>query len=140
MTNHEKKLLGTGLALGLVLAFVAYSAMRLWFPDRIAAQSQEAPILKYEAAPEQAASQRTEQVQADASVSSIQLNQKEQYDRLIVITDEKAYDKVSAPQGKGYVINVASYKNGIGYGRWTHIDGWSEAVVEYIRTLEEMSS
>jgi 60 kDa SS-A/Ro ribonucleoprotein len=69
-----------------------------------------------------------------------QLNKKERYDRLIVITDEQAYDKVCAPQGKGYVINVASYKNGIGYGRWTHIDGWSEAVVEYIRTLEEMSN
>jgi len=80
MTHHEKKLLGTGLALGLVLAFVAYAAMRLWFPDRSAAQSQEAPSLKYEAAPEQGASQRTEQVQADASVSSIQLNQKEQTD------------------------------------------------------------
>ncbi|HLW89483.1 MAG TPA: efflux RND transporter periplasmic adaptor subunit [Terriglobales bacterium] len=80
MTHHEKKLLGTGLALGLVLAFVAYAAMRLWFPDRSAAQSQEAPILKYEAAPDQATPPRTEQVQADASVSSIQLNQKEQTD------------------------------------------------------------
>jgi hypothetical protein len=39
--------------------------------------------------------------------------------------------------GGGYVINVASYKNGVGYGRWTHIDGWSESVVEYIRTLEQ---
>jgi len=27
-------------------------------------------------------------------------------------------------------------KNGVGYGKWTHIDGWSESVVEYIRTLE----
>jgi RND family efflux transporter MFP subunit len=80
MTQHEKKFLVTGLILGLALAFVAYAAMRLWHPDRSAAQSQEAPTLKYEAAPEQAASQRTEQVQAVASVSSIQLNQKEQTD------------------------------------------------------------
>jgi len=80
MTRNERKILGTGLALGLVLAFGGYGAMRLWYPDRSAAQSQEAPILKYEAASEQAASQRTEQVQADASVSSIQLNQKEQTD------------------------------------------------------------
>jgi Mg-chelatase subunit ChlD len=36
----------------------------------------------------------------------------------------------------GYVINVASYKNGVGYGKWTHIDGWSESVIEYIRALE----
>lgn len=38
---------------------------------------------------------------------------------------------------RGYVINVASFKNGVGYGAWTHIDGWSEAVVEYIRAYEQ---
>jgi hypothetical protein len=65
-----------------------------------------------------------------------ELNRKQSYDRLIVITDEQAHDTVPAPQGKGYVINVASYKNGVGYGKWTHIDGWSESVVEYIRELE----
>lgn len=65
------------------------------------------------------------------------LNQKERYDRLIVITDEQAHDTVPAPKGKGYVINVASNKNGVGYGKWTHIDGWSEAVIEYIRALEQ---
>jgi len=80
MTQHEKKFLVTGLTLGLMLALVAYAAMRLQYPDRSAAQSQEAPIPKYEAAPEQATSQRTEQVQATASVSSIQLNQKEETD------------------------------------------------------------
>jgi membrane fusion protein, copper/silver efflux system len=80
MTHHEKKFLGTGLALGLVLAFVAYAAMRLWHPERSAAQSQEASIPKHETAPEQTTSQRAEQVQAEASVSSIQLNQKEQTD------------------------------------------------------------
>jgi len=58
------------------------------------------------------------------------------YDRLIVISDEQAHDTVPAPKGKGYVINVASYKNGVGYGKWTHIDGWSESVAEYIRALE----
>ena len=66
------------------------------------------------------------------------LNKKEKYDRLIVITDEQTHDSVPGPKGKGYVINVASYKNGVGYGKWTHIDGWSESVVEYIRTLELM--
>jgi len=80
MTQHEKKLLVTGFALGLLLALVAYAAGRLRYPDRGAAQTQEAPSLKYEAAPEQATSPRTEQLQADVSVSSIQLNQKEQTD------------------------------------------------------------
>jgi len=63
---------------------------------------------------------------------------KEKYDRIIVITDEQAHDKVPSPRGRGYVINVGSYKNGVGYGKWMHIDGWSEAVVEYIRSLEEL--
>src|SRR5690349_21770448 len=60
----------------------------------------------------------------------------ERYDRLIVITDEQAHDTVPNPSGKGYVVNVASFKNGVGYGKWMHIDGWSESVVEYIRALE----
>jgi 60 kDa SS-A/Ro ribonucleoprotein len=42
-----------------------------------------------------------------------------------------------APQGKGYVINLASSKNGVGYGQWTHIDAWSESIVEYVRALEQ---
>ena len=66
-----------------------------------------------------------------------ELNRKGKYDRLIVITDEQAHDTVPAPNGKGYVINVASYKNGVGYGKWTHIDGWSESVIDYIRALEQ---
>ncbi len=63
----------------------------------------------------------------------------EDYARVIVITDEQAHDRVPTPRGKGYVINVASYKNGVGYGPWTHIDGWSESVVTYIRELERAS-
>jgi len=62
----------------------------------------------------------------------------ETYDRLIVITDEQAHDTVPNPKGLGYVINVASFKNGVGYGKWMHIDGWSEAVIGYIRELEKM--
>jgi 60 kDa SS-A/Ro ribonucleoprotein len=62
----------------------------------------------------------------------------ESCDRLIVITDEQSHDRVPAPRCRGYVINVASYRNGIGYGAWTHIDGWSEAVIEYIRSMESV--
>ncbi len=64
----------------------------------------------------------------------------EKYYRLIVITDEQVHDKVPTPRGRGYVINVGSYKNGVGYGKWVHIDGWSEAVVEYIRALEDLDA
>ncbi len=80
-------------------------------------------------------SQRHNSTQLGKAVD--ELNRKHSYDRLIVISDEQAHDTVSAPKGGGYVINVASYKNGVGYGKWTHIDGWSESVVEYIRTLEQ---
>ena len=38
---------------------------------------------------------------------------KEKYDRIIVITDEQSHDRVPAPKGRGYVINVASAKNGV---------------------------
>ncbi|MDR2574662.1 MAG: TROVE domain-containing protein [Desulfovibrio sp.] len=58
------------------------------------------------------------------------------YDRLVVITDEQSADDIPAPKGKGYMINVASYKNGIGYGEWTHINGFSESVVRYIQAAE----
>ncbi len=82
------------------------------------------------------ASQRHNSTQLGAAVDG--LNKKERYDRLIVITDEQAHDRVPASKGKGFAINVASHKNGVGYGKWTHIDGWSESVIEYIRALETM--
>lgn len=59
------------------------------------------------------------------------------FDRLIVITDEQSHDRVDAPQGsKNYMINVACERNGVGYGAWTRVDGFSEAIVEYIRQSE----
>ena len=60
----------------------------------------------------------------------------EKYDRVIVITDEQSHDAVPNPRARGYVINVASYQNGVGYGKWVHIDGWSDSVIEYIRAAE----
>jgi hypothetical protein len=55
-------------------------------------------------------------------------------ERLIVITDEQSHDSV--PDRKGYLINVASNKNGVGYGTWLHIDGWSDKVLDYIARYE----
>lgn len=57
-------------------------------------------------------------------------------DRLICISDEQANSSVPDPKGLAYMINVASFKNGVGYGAWAHIDGFSEAVVSYIIQLE----
>ena len=58
------------------------------------------------------------------------------YDRIIVISDEQSQSKVPDPKGRAYMINVASYKNGIGYGPWVHIDGFSEACVDFIQEYE----
>ncbi len=38
----------------------------------------------------------------------------EKYDRLIVITDEQSHDAVPDPSPRGYMLNVASYQNGVG--------------------------
>lgn len=59
-------------------------------------------------------------------------------DRIIVITDEQSQDRPPHPQGYGYIINVAGYRNGIGYGPWITIDGWSENIIEYIRQNESI--
>lgn len=56
-------------------------------------------------------------------------------ERLIVITDEQSHDSV--PQRQGYMINVACNKNGVGYGQWLHIDGWSDKVLDYILKHEK---
>ena len=61
----------------------------------------------------------------------------EQYDRIIVFTDEQSHDIVPAPKNKGYMINVAAYQNGVGYGSWCKIDGFSEAVFDYIIESEK---
>ena len=71
-----------------------------------------------------------------AALEKVEKTCREGYQRLVVITDEQSHDHVSNPRGRGYVINVASNRNGVGYGAWTHIDGWSEAVVDYIAALE----
>lgn len=71
--------------------------------------------------------------------AAIMLAMQKGYDRIIVITDEQSHTPVPSPgAGKlGYFINVQTNKNGIGYGPWVHIDGWSEATLQYIQQLEQ---
>lgn len=64
------------------------------------------------------------------------INANGSYDRCIVFTDEQSYDRPEAPRGKGYVVNVASYENGVNHNAWTEVNGFSEAVVDYIQALE----
>lgn len=77
------------------------------------------------------------------------------YDRIIVLTDGQWHykdaskaswggygmgdAKVVSPApltSKAYMLNVATDRNGVGYGRWQSIDGWSEAVLSYIQAAE----
>lgn len=59
------------------------------------------------------------------------------HDRLVVFTDEQSHDWVPDPQGReNYLVNVASNENGIGYGKWTHIDGFSEAILDWMAVYE----
>lgn len=66
---------------------------------------------------------------------------REGYDRIIVLTDEQSHQAVHNPLigTRAYMINIAPYENGIGYGAWMHIDGWSEAVLDYIALSERES-
>lgn len=74
------------------------------------------------------------------------------YDRIIVLTDGQWHDM----SGRGgypregraidmcpdpltahaYMLNVAPYRVGVGYGKWHSIDGWSERVLDYIVAAE----
>jgi 60 kDa SS-A/Ro ribonucleoprotein len=58
-------------------------------------------------------------------------------DRIVVITDEQSHDRVPDPNFKhAWMINVAANRNGVGYGRWRHIDGWSDSVIRFIAASE----
>ncbi len=60
------------------------------------------------------------------------------HDRLIVITDEQSHDAVPDPLSRrAYMINVASNRNGVGYGTWVHFDGFSEQVLRYMAEYEK---
>jgi 60 kDa SS-A/Ro ribonucleoprotein len=59
-------------------------------------------------------------------------------DRLIVITDEQVHDGIlPAWTPRAYIVNIAPYKHRVSYGNgWTHVDGWSERIVDYIAAAE----
>lgn len=70
------------------------------------------------------------------AIEYIRANEKD-VDRVMAITDEQIADRLGPPPAKiGYIINVASYQNGVGYGDWVKIDGFSEAIFDYIMESE----
>lgn len=66
-------------------------------------------------------------------------NLEKEYDRMIVITDEQSHDDIDEDIiGKGYIMNVASYENGINHDeKWTRISGFSEAVIDWMIEYEK---
>lgn len=61
------------------------------------------------------------------------------HDRLIVITDEQSTSWRPIPKPNAtfpYMVNVASYQNGVGYREWIHIDGFSENILTWMREME----
>ena len=64
-------------------------------------------------------------------------------DRLIVVTDEQSSDKIIpwwGPKDRAYIVNVAPYSVGVGYkDGYIHINGWSEAIIDYILETEKAS-
>lgn len=68
------------------------------------------------------------------------MNDELEADRLIVVTDEQSHDTVRASKfNQSYMINVAGYKNGVGFGDYVRISGWSESIVRYIMEYEKLS-
>lgn len=66
------------------------------------------------------------------------INDSTHYNRIVVITDEQSSDVPAVPKGDyAYLLNVGSYRNGIGNGRdYVTITGFSEAVFNYMHMLE----
>lgn len=67
------------------------------------------------------------------------LSKIQDYDLLLVFTDEQSHDEVPNPPAhmRGYMINVASYKNGVGSGAWEQINGFSESIMTWIGEKEK---
>jgi hypothetical protein len=65
-------------------------------------------------------------------------------ERIIVLTDEQTADYEIEENKKyphQYIINLASYQNGVSYKPdWIHIDGFSQAVIDYIQEYEKQFS
>lgn len=64
------------------------------------------------------------------------------FDRVIILTDGQIADNMQPVKSPNkFMINVANYKNGIGYkDGWTNIDGFSEYVVSYLIELQNINN
>lgn len=102
-----------------------------------------------------------QQTQGSASMGGLAVEMANQrgYDRIIVLTDgEWHYPDARGPwqigghacgagqasavspaplTEKAYLVNLAAQRNAIGSNKWVMLDGWSEAILEYIRVSEQ---
>ena len=66
-------------------------------------------------------------------------------DRVIVITDEQDCDRRLSPASspllgkRNYLVNIASYQNGINFGNWTQVNGFSEETLRWIAADEAVA-
>jgi len=63
------------------------------------------------------------------------------FDRFVIITDEQSGDGKPSDllsEQQGYIINVASYTNGVGHGDWITINGFSENVIKFMQEIENL--
>jgi 60 kDa SS-A/Ro ribonucleoprotein len=83
---------------------------------------------------------------------AVELANRDGYDRLVVLTDGQWHKMGAADQyasvgnaeqvspapltERAYMVNVATDRNGVGYGAWTSLNGWSESILDYIRASE----
>jgi hypothetical protein len=67
------------------------------------------------------------------------INKNELYNRLIIFHDDESATTPQSPipTARGYSINVASGNNGVTYGEYNHISGFSENVLYYIAEYEK---
>jgi hypothetical protein len=66
------------------------------------------------------------------------------FDRVIIITDEQSsgsyFSKEVLKIPHKYIVNVATYQNGIEYGNFIHINGFSDGIFKYIAEYEKMGA
>lgn len=103
------------------------------FSDRIASVK---PNRGFELAHSIRTSQEHRSTYLGKAISWLNINSRA--DRLVILTDEQAGDNVPAPKfEKPYIIDVASYRYGVDYDNYVHINGFSEAVVLYLIEYEK---